>query len=173
MEPRFVNRYHRTRDVYREIYQYVCFTRPVVLIFDWLFLLYAAIELVQHALGHESGFTAAMVYIAIWNAIKLFIYLRSVKLATRREAEAGGGLPSECVMSVTDTYIEQVRLCADNTSGVFRLEYANIKKIIQTRHLILLQTPAKQLLIFHKACFTLGTEAEFKAFLKSLGFKIK
>ena len=62
-------------------------------------------------------------------------------------------------------------LTGSTSTGSADLSFEHIKKVRQSRNLIILYTKAKQAFVFPKAAFTRGTAAEFLAFLKTKGIK--
>ena len=73
---------------------------------------------------------------------------------------------------VTDTYMQQI--IDNSTSGaVNKMELSSIKKVVQTKNLILVFTKARLVWILRKDTFGDRSKEEFLAFLRGKGLKIK
>ena len=165
MEPLFENHYIRDEAMFREFFRRTQLLSPAsiigylccgYLLFNfivaWAVLGYFELYLLLFAAG-LLGF--------YW-----LLYRRSIKLTMNRELEMSSGKPLEQRLVVTeDCFIGYAP-----TSSV-EIPFDSVKKVLQTRNLILVCTKAKQAFVFPKATFTKGTPEEFLAFLKSKGIK--
>ena len=165
MEPLFENRYIQDEAMIREFFRRTQLLSPVYIlgylccvyfllnfIFVWAFFGYCEL--------YYLIFTAALL------GYYWLLYHRSIKLTMNRELEMSSGKPLERRLVVTeDCFIHYTP-----TSSV-EIPFDSVKKVRQSKNLILVCTKAKQAFVFPKATFTRGTLEEFLAFLKSKGIK--
>ena len=167
MQTLFENKVTQNRDMAKEVYRYHCFRRPfivflnILIFIDFVFTLYCTIT-------DKFRADIVLVLVPVYFLLEILMYFRLVNLMVKRSAEIHGG-PISAEMNVTDEYIEQTA----STGGVAKLEYSNVKKVIQTKNYILLLSKARYYYIFSKTGFTSGTPDEFVAFLKNKGFKVR
>ena len=165
MEPLFENRHIRDEAMFREFFRRTQLLSPVYIlsylccgyllfnfVFVWIAFGYFEPYLPLFATG-LLGF--------YW-----LLYRRNIKLTMNRELEMSNGKPLEQRLVVT----ENCFIGYAPTSSM-EIPFDNVKKVRQSKNLILVCTKAKQAFVFPKATFTKGTPEEFLAFLKSKGIK--
>ncbi len=86
-----------------------------------------------------------------------------------RDNEVNGGNSIHVDTIVTNEFIQNT----SSTGSVNRIPYSKIKKVIQTKNLILLRSEANLVYIFCKDTFSKGTPDEFLTFLSKKGLKVK
>ncbi len=172
MEPKFENKYTRTPEVMKEFLLHVSLNRPI----GWIILalwVETAIVNVYYWLTFESGehlfsivFTFCIATLIL--PLSVLLILKNAKIQIRRDRETNGGELVEVSVTVTDDTLTTTTPCASAT-----VKWNDIKRVSKTKNLILLVTQTKLCYIFKKDAFTLGTEEEFSAFLRTKGFKVK
>lgn len=158
MEPLFINRYVRDEAVYREVYQYNLFKRPLSLTLCVLMGLCFLANLVPLLMGEpapDALFIAPVFFVLLY-----ICYRRQTSLSVKRDLE-NCGHPPTVVYEVTEAGI---RLLFE-TNPVSTVSFSQIRRVMETKHLILLQSEAKLLHIFHKDGFVVGSVPEFNKFL--------
>ena len=162
MEILFENRFVRTKEILREFYRYAYFKNPTILIADIALLALLAVSLL---LWGTHLPLAVVIVVPVVAAAQYWTYTRAVNAVMKRDDEltAGGKL------EVTAAATEEKLVNTDSTGASMELPYDKVKKIAQTKSLILLRSQANFWYILPKNTFTKGTAEEFLAFLKSKG----
>ena len=156
MEALFENHYERTKEMFREYCGYMFFARPSMLILDVLLVLFTAAAIL---LGVTPGILLSPVIIA---AAQIYMYFYTANTMVKRDAEVTSGGTIRVDAAATE---DRLLFKASNGSEQ-ELPYAKMKKIIQTKRLILIRSEANLCYILPKDTFTKGTPEAFLAFLK-------
>ena len=166
MEPLFEIRYTRDEALFREFFRRTQLLSPIY-IFAYL---YSAYCLFNYFFYWFITGDWSQIYLIVLPCGLLgflwYLYHRSIRITLNRDLETNGGKPMEQHLIVTETV-----MTGSTSTGSADLSFEHIKKVRQSRNLIILYTKAKQAFIFPKAAFTRGTAAEFLAFLKTKGIK--
>ena len=162
MDILFENRFVRTKEILQEFYRHAYFKNPVILGGDLALLALLAVSLI---LWGTHLPLAVVIVVPVVAAAQFLTYTRAVNAVVKRDAELtnGGGL--EVVVTVTPEKLVNT----DSTGAALELPYDKVKKVVQTKRLILLQSEAKFWYLLPKDTFTRGTPEEFLAFLKTKG----
>lgn len=166
MEVLFENTLVRNKAAVKEFYGYITFRQPVMLFFIVLFLVSFALNLVCLIWDGTYDLTTLIV-VPLFFAYIFWLYARRVKTMLRRDRELLGGEVTTRT-TVTDTHIQSA---VDNGS-TNAVHLTDIKKVVQTKNLILVCTKAKLVFILHKDTFKGRNKDEFLAFMKSKGIKV-
>ena len=167
MEILFENSYTRNKQLAKEIYCYIYFTRKSIAI-PFALLLISFISNILFGVLYNSFSMVVLIIVPLFFLFQFYLYFHHVNAMIKRDIEVHGkGISVETI--VTDEFIQNTA----STGAVNKLEYDKIKKVIQTKNLILIWSKANLIYIFRKDAFTKGTEAEFIMFLKDKGVKIK
>ena len=158
MEPLFINRYVRDEAVYKEVIQYNLFKRPLALALCVLMSLCFVANLVL--LVMNVPVSEAVIVAPVFLVLLYINYRRQLSLSVKRDLETCGHPPT-VVYEVTENGI---RLLYE-TNPVNTVSFSQIRRVIETKHLIILQTNAKLLHVFHKDGFVVGSVQEFNRFL--------
>ncbi len=169
MEPLFENNYTRDKTLAKELYQYIFFRRPFNLAINALLLVIFVFNLSICIWTNNWSNTIYLLIVPLFYLYQFYTYHRTVKTMLKRDLEVNHGQKIEIVAMVSEEGILQ----KVSTGGESQLAYTDVKKAIQTKKLILLQSDANLLYIFPKETFVKGTAAEFIAFLQGKGVKIK
>lgn len=167
MEPLFENVYVRDENVMKEYLRRMLLLGPSAFISYGLiaFLLVNLISLWIWIGYFATSYLFGAVFIA---AMYFFIYWRTLKLTMDREQEVNGGEPLELHTTVMENSIAcRTRVDAPEVA------YSSIKKVIQTKNLIIVVTKAKLAFIMTKDGFTRGTAEELLQFFRNKGLKVK
>lgn len=169
MEPLFENNYTRDKNLAKEMYQHIFFKRPLNMVLNGLLLLVFVVNL-SIAIGTNDWSNGLyLIIIPVFFGYEVFTYYRAVNTMVKRDLEVNQGQKIEIVVTVSEEGLQQKA----STGGESQLAYADIKKTMQTKNLILLQSEANLLYILRKDTFTKGNAKEFVAFLQGKGVKIK
>lgn len=167
MDTLFVNQYYRTEEVERETYQKIFLKRPFQIVMICAIGLIFLLELILVISG-EGGNVFYLVFCPVYLVMIFCLYHRNVKNSMQRVAELYGQNP----LIFAEITSEQVRTFAPNghRSEVY---YYQLKKVVTTKHLILLWTNANLVHVLHKDGFAPASCEDFFHLLASKGIKIK
>ncbi len=171
MEPKFECKYTRTEKIMQEFFGYSLFLKTSSMIINILlalFFIWGIIQLIVSPLpfNEKITFIAAIVVSAFALLFKIFVCFHNAKKFIRRDMEV-----NNCVMKDIDLKVYDDQICQATQSSNVDLDFNKIKKVIQTKNLILLMTYTELCLVFEKNSFTIGTSDEFLEFIRSKGFK--
>ena len=164
MDILFENNYTRTLEITKELYRYWYFKRPVLVIFDILFILFLVFNIAKYLMYHYSYNLIVLIYVPL---LQFYLYHRAAKTVIKRDNEINNGAAMDIKTIATEQFIQST----SSTGSVNKIPYFKIKKVIQTKNLILLCSEAKFIYIFPKTTFTKGTSDEFVVFLRQKGLK--
>lgn len=167
MEILFENSYVRNKELAKELYRYFYFQRK------WLVVCYVLIFLsffvnILISIFDKTYNWSILIFTPLFFLFQLYCYFHQVSRMIKRDYEVHHKEISVDTI-VTNDYIQSV----SSAGGVIKLEYNNIKYVVQTKNLILLRTKANLLSIFRKDTFKKGTKEDFISFLISKGIKVK
>lgn len=165
METLFVNQYYRTAEVDKEIYKVLYLQRiSIYLYFGYMLLL----GIIMYILYGIFPLILVLVIILAYCIALFFGYRKTVKTSCKRTEETLGPNPLMYIEIAAD----QIRTFGPRG---YRGEYNyyQLKKVIQTKNLILLQTNANLVHILHKQGFSPASCEDFLQFLRSKGLKVK
>ena len=167
MEVLFENSFLRTKKVAKEMYGYFYFKRigmNICYIFYALLFIY---QIYNWIANNRVELTFLLIGPIVY-LLQVFLYFYQVRALTKRDIELFGS-PAAIKTEVTENCVRAIA----PSGGVNELTYINVRRAVQTKNLIFLQTKANLLYVFLKDGFTLGTAEEFIAFLKSKGVRVK
>lgn len=154
----FENSYTRNKDLAKELYSYIFFRR------NYLFVAYIVL-LISFIINLIFLFTTGttnwyiFVFVPLFLVLRVITYFKSVKLMTEHDNEMFGGAV-EVKAIVTDEFIQNTT----SSGSVNKLEFNKIKKVTQTKNLILLLSDSKLIYVFRKDAFSVGACDEFIVF---------
>lgn len=163
MEILFENSHIRNKDLAKELYGYIFFRRNYLFVAYIVLLISFIINLIILITTGTTNWYV-FVFVPLFLILRLITYFKSIKLMTERDEEMFGGAV-EIKTIVTDEYIQNIT----STGSVNKLEYSKIKKVNQTKNLILLLSDSKLIYVFRKDTFSIGTCDEFINFLRNKG----
>lgn len=165
MEILFTSSYISNQALSKEVYSYLYFKRRFALICQAIMILAWVYGLVE-GIFHQNYNWILLGFVPLYLLIRYLSYHYQVRAVMKRNYEMyGNEITVETI--VTEEYIQSNA----STGAVMKVEYCNIRKAVQTKNLILLQTKANVVLIFPKADFTKESREEFLAFLRGKGIK--
>ena len=167
MEPLFVNITVRDEAMMKEYLRKTFLLRPLSIFF---YVLAAHYLLKTATVWFYFGYIDPIylfvgVFIPPWY---YFIYRRTLKLTLNRDLEANGGQPVTIEVSVTET-----SFFGRTKADAPEIAFSSVKKVTQTKNLIIVTTKAKQAFVLKKDGFTKGTAPELLQFLRDKGLKVK
>lgn len=165
MDSLFENSYIRSKEIAKEFYRYVCFKRPFILTFDILMGLSFFTNIILLIVADTRAYSV-FALVPIFCLFQIFQYQISVKTMTKRDNEMSNGMPITIDMVVSNDEMT----CTASNGSVTQISFNKIRKVIQTKKLILLRSEAKLIYIFPKDSFIKGSSDEFMSFLKQKGF---
>lgn len=167
MEVLFENRYVRNEAMMKEYLRRSHLCNPIAI----AVYIVTAIHLVTELLiWVRWGFALSPVdLIYLLFPVALYVgYRRTLKLILNRDLEVNGGKPVEVLVTVTETGISgQTQVDAPE------ILYSSMKKVRQTRNLIIIYTKSRLALLVPKYGFTKGTAEELLQFLRAKGLKVR
>ena len=167
MEVLFENSYTRDEKLIKEIYSYEYFRRKLLIIFDIVMIL-CLLSNILILVVEKKCYWGVFILAPLYFFYKFFCYWRQVRIIIKRDQEVHGKEISVETI-VTNEYIQNTA----STGTVNKLEYENIRNVVQTNNLILLRSKANLIYIFQKDAFTIGNAEDFIKFLKDKGIKVK
>ena len=167
METLFENSYIKNREWAKDVFGYINFRRPLIIVFDVYFFLCIVLGIVDIIVEKNINIYLFILPI-VWIFLQVFLYNKNVNITLKRDLEVHGK-PIEVGVTVNDECITMVQ----STGSKIRLNYIDVKKAFQTKKYIYLQTKANLLCSFNKDGFSIGNEEDFLNFLKNKGIKIK
>lgn len=167
MEVLFENSYTRDKEWAKDAHSYIYFRQPIMIVLDIIFALYVIIG-IDNSIITKSIDWSYVLFPLIWYAFIVLVYIRSVNIAVKRDLEMHGKA-IEVTVIVANDIIKQ----SQSTGSEYQLNYCDIKKAVQTKKYIYLQTKANLLYSFNKDGFSIGNEKDFLMFLKNKGIKVK
>lgn len=166
MEVLFENSYTRDERLIKEIYRYEYFRRKLLIIFDIVMIL-CLLSNILILVVEKKCYWGVFILAPLYFFYKFFCYWRQVRIIIKRDLEVHGKEISVETI-VTNDFIQNTA----STGTVNKLEYENIRNVVQTNNLILLRSKANLIYIFRKDTFAKGSKEEFIQFLKSKGIKV-
>ena len=167
MEILFKNSYVRNKELAKEIYRYYYFQRKW-LVACYVLLLLCFLGNILISIFERTYNWGVLVFIPLFFLFQFYCYFRQVNTMIKRDSEVHGKEISVETI-VTNDYIQNTA----STGAVNKLEYDKIRKVAQTKNLILLHSKANLIYIFRKDTFTQGNKEDFACFLRRKGVKIK
>ena len=167
MEVLFQNKHIRDKEWAKDINRYIYFKRPILIVIYILCVLYVFSGILMLIFEQFFDFKLFIFPLLIF-AFNLLVYNRNVNLLLKRDLEMCG-VTIEVTATVTDEAIMHVM----SSGAQYILNYADIKKVVETKKYIYLWSKTNMLYSFKKDSFSVGDEEGFKAFLRNKGFKIK
>lgn len=167
MEVLFENSYTRDEKLIKEIYRYEYFRRKLLIIFDIVMIL-CLLSNILILVVEKKCYWGVFILAPLYFLYKFFCYWCQVRIIIKRDQEVHGKEISVETI-VTNEYIQNTA----STGTVNKLEYENIRNVVQTNNLILLRSKANLVYIFQKDAFTIGNAEDFIKFLKDKGIKVK
>ncbi len=168
MDVLFENKYTRDKQWAKNFYGYIFFRRPLMM---FLYISYATglvANIIMMIISGEFELHSGAVIMLFCFFIIIVRYCQCVNLEMKRCMEMYGK-PVDVVICVTEDKITT----KTSTGSEVDMLFENVKKVINTKNYIYLQTQTKLLLCLKKDSFTLGSSDAFKEFLKSKGFRVK
>lgn len=170
MDILFENHYERTPEIHKQLLQYLHFKRAPFIIFAIIFSISFLVNLLALILWGDVYNIAVLIVVPLYFLLVFVRYRRTLKLSVKRDQEEFGHSPLE-IRSIV--YPHQFQYTSRKTLEPFTIPFTSIKKAFTTKDLIVLQSDAKLLYVFHKNGFAKGSEQEFISFLKLLGIKCR
>ncbi len=159
----FENVHHRGKAFYREFYIYAFICKPIFFLFAGFGVLYLLAAILTTVFDAAESFWFGFVFLPLYLAMMAFCCWINIRTASAREEEALGGKEPRFVTQLT----EDILLCTTPLGATLQMELSKLKKVKQTKHYLMLQTPTRQMFPIDKNGFTKGTYEDFCGFLQS------
>ena len=167
METLFENKYVRTEEIMKEVYQYFYFKRPLYRIIDVIIGLIFVANIVVWLSGRNLNFVI-LVVVPLFILIRFLIYRGAVDMLMKQDKDMYKGKPVRVQNYVTEQGIKTVIF-----KGINNLAYHNVKQAIKTRHLVIICAKNDAMYVFEQNSFIKGSAEEFVKFLKEKGIKVR
>lgn len=164
----FENRTIMNENLTKEMYRYYHFKLPIYIVIDVFMGLSFLANLAALLLEGKCNYSVFFL-VPAFVLFQSYLYDKNVKTQLRRDNELYCGMPIEVQMIVTGEYVKAVK--ANGTSN--EVSFSNIKRAVQTKNLIFLESEAKLIYVFRKDSFVKGTAEEMISFLKGKGIKVR
>ena len=163
----FENTHVRDKAFWKEFYTYYFSKSPIFIIIYISMVLSFISGVVSFLDGNYALFR--LIFPPLYLLFVVFIVVYSARLANKRETENGNGNP---IVYTTEITSNTVRL--QSTLGTnHEITFATVKRVVHTKHYLMLRTPTAQLYPIKKNGFTKGTYEDLCAHLRAKGFKVK
>ncbi len=167
MEILFENKYTRDKEWAKDVYSYIYFRRPIIIVLDIIFALYILIGIYNSITSNVIDWVHILIPI-VWCLFGVLVYSRNVNTVIKRDLELHGK-----AIEVTVTVAEDIIKQSQSTGSEFQFNYCDIKKVVKTKKYIYLWSKTNMIYSFKSDSFSLGTVEEFLMFLKNKGLKVK
>ena len=165
MEKQFESRFVRDTALAKEIYQYLFFKKPLNMVLDILMVLVFVVNLTVSILTQVWNNGLFLFVIPAFFGYQIYLYRKAVKTMVEQEKEINNGAHISVVITADEEGFTQTT--STGTESV--LKYGDIKKVMLTKHLLLIQSYENLLYTIRKDAFTQGTAEEFLTLLKEKG----
>lgn len=169
MDTLFENSYIRDESFIKKMYRFIFFSTGRG-IFTYIFSFIIILNGVAVIATEKYSFGIFYISLAIlFLALYVLSYYRNVKYYLRRDMEMNNGGYSTVRIDVYNDYFHFATTSGTNVD----ISYMQIRKVWETKDLILLMSDSKLVYVLSKDNFTKGSATGFLEFLRSKGFKIK
>ncbi len=168
MEALFENRYTKSPEMYKELYQYYYFKRPLIMACNVCYALFILWTVFCIIAGLPYSPISIILPLVMY-AFEAFRYFSALSIAKKRDAEIG---ISENMVTTISAGENHMRYSATNGAAA-DVEYSVFKNAVCTKNLILLRSKARLVYIIPKGTFTKGDPNAFLAFLSDKGIKVR
>jgi len=166
MDILFQNNYKRSKALSKELYKRLYFTRAFAFILYTTIILAVLSQIALIVFMKSNNFLPIIIGLALV-ILYLAVYFIRVGVMVRRDKKMGWK-DTNVEVIVTDRFIKHSLMNNQN-----KVEFENVKKVIQTKNLIFLHPYAHVIFVFRKDSFVLGYKDYFIDFLKSKGIEVK
>ncbi len=164
----FENTSTRDKTFFSEFFTCLYFKRPVYIVVYALMAVCFLVNLAAHLLKAEDSLFG-LLFPPFYVVLMAFSVWLNTNSSYKRELENGNGTPIVYTLQFTPNTVR----CVVSLGANYELPISSIKKVIQTKHYLLLKTPAKQFYPIKKDAFTKGNYEDFCYFLQSKNLKVK
>lgn len=171
METKFECSYEANKENVREYLAYYHFRSPyflLPLLTMLCILVKAAFDIVHYGWQWHTAWPLVLAVVLI-PALLLYRYHRDVKTRLARSREMNGDKPGVTM----SRFSEDTVTLTDSLGNTRPVAYSNLKQVVITRNLLLVQTKARQVILCEKERFTTGTWSDCVTFLQQKGLKTK
>lgn len=167
MEILFKNTYVRNKELAKEIYCYFYFQRKILVVINIIISISFLINILSLIFQYTYNLEI-LIFAPAFILFQIFRYFYQVNAMVKQDNEVHDKeITVETI--VTNGFIQNTA----SNGAVNKLEYSNIKSVVQTKNLILPHSKANLVYIFRKDTFTKGSKESFIKFLMNKGIKIK
>lgn len=159
MDVRFKNSYVMTKEVVREVKFKMLHPVPWAIASAVFALLFAGL----YVYAHESVHLLCAVLLAATAAMFIVVVLTDVNRTWKQMCEQANSKAIEVELTFTD---EKAVNSSHGMEGRIELDYADIKRVVKTKHYIVLVTRARLGHMLRRDSFTVGTEGDFFKFIE-------
>ena len=164
----FENTHMRDKSFWREFLTYSNFKRPPSVACYTIMAFVFIYSLIQ-TLTSDETFLFGLVFPPLFCLLMLVFTLTGIKTALKREQENGNGAQITYLTRISDA-----KICLETSLGTnYEIAFTTVKRVVQTKNYLMLQTPTKQCYPLKKDGFTKGSYEELCAFLRAKGYKVK
>ncbi len=161
MKTLFENKYTRNKEWAKDLYCYIFFKRPIMIILSLAFFANFVYQ-IYNAITHKGFEWSLAIIVFLWFGYIAILYAKSVKSVIKRDLEVHSK-PIETTVIVTDESIKQ----STSTGSEIVLNYSDIKKVAKTKKYIYLISKTNMYYTLKRDSFSVGDEKEIIDFLKN------
>lgn len=164
VETLFENQFTRDAEWAKDYCGYVYFRRPAAIVFSVLaalYLVWGVYDLVVNRVINLCIF-----FPIFWVVMTTLLYRKNSKLTLKRDFEMHGRA-IETITTVTNKDIE----ISQSTGARYRIRFADIKKVVETKKYIYLWSKTNTFYSMKKDGFSVGNGEELRIFLRNKGIR--
>lgn len=167
MKTLFENKYTCTQEIYEEIYKHFYFRNPAYMGIGICLILFAVLTNIISLINLSSINIPTIFYVIVFFVLLNLMYRSSAKKRYNADLKENMNKPITATFFIRE---DAIALKFSNTAAT-TTPYSEIKKVTQSKNLIMLVTNSKVSLTLKKDSFQNGSLEEFENFLKEKGFK--
>lgn len=169
MKTLFENQYTCTQEIYEDIYRHFYFRHPLYLGIGITLILFTVLTNAISILGMGTLNLPSIAFLLVYYVLLSIVCKSSAKKRYQADLKINMNRPLTATFSFRD---DAIALKFTNSS-VTTTPYADIKKVTQTKELLMLVTKDKVSLTLKKDSFKSGTLEAFKKFLETKNIIVK
>jgi len=162
----FESAHVRDKSFWREFLIYSNFRRPIVAyIVMAVSFMYSLIKV----FAYGEIFWFGLIFSPLFCLLMIAMTAHQIKIWGKREMENSNGEQRLYTLKITDD-----KICMEVSNGnKNEIAITSVRRVVQSKHYLLLQTLANQVYPIKKDSFTKGSYEELCAFLRAKGYKVK
>lgn len=169
MKTLFENKYTCTQEIYEEIYRHFYFRHPLYFGIGIALILFALLTNAISIMSMGTPNLPSIAFLLVYYVLLSIVCKSSAKKRYQSDLKVNMNKP----LAATFTFREDAIALKFSNSSVTTTPYTDIKKVTQTKELLMLVTKDRVSLTLKKNSFKNGTLEAFKKFLETKNIIVK